>query len=106
MAIYAGLGLVDVARVPQFLQLAVHLAVAAIALLALRIGLHLALLHEAHDEIREDEPMLCPHCGHVVPGHGVLRGVRCGHAGVVAVVAPERAGTSPDRSDPTRGRRP
>jgi hypothetical protein len=67
MAMYAALGLVDVARVPQFLQLAVHLTIAAIALLALRVGLHLALLHEEHDEIREDEPILCPHCGHVVP---------------------------------------
>ncbi|UNB51226.1 zinc ribbon domain-containing protein [Mycolicibacterium sp. YH-1] len=67
MAMYAGLGLVDVARVPQFLQLAVHLTIAVIALLALRIGLHLALLHEAHDEVREDEPILCPFCGHVVP---------------------------------------
>ena len=24
-------------------------------------------LHEAHDEIQSDEPLLCPHCGHVVP---------------------------------------
>jgi hypothetical protein len=38
-----------------------------VALLLLRIGLHLALLHEAHDEIRSDEPVLCPHCHHVVP---------------------------------------
>jgi rRNA maturation endonuclease Nob1 len=38
-----------------------------LALLALRIGLHLALLHEAHDEIHSDQPILCPHCGHVVP---------------------------------------
>jgi rRNA maturation endonuclease Nob1 len=29
--------------------------------------LQLALLHEAHDEIQSDEPLLCPHCGHVVP---------------------------------------
>jgi hypothetical protein len=67
IAMYAGVGLIDVARVPQFVQLAVHLTIAALALLALRVGLHLALLHEAHDEVREDEPILCPHCGHVVP---------------------------------------
>ncbi|WP_102142262.1 zinc ribbon domain-containing protein [Mycobacterium hubeiense] len=67
LAIYAGLGLVDVARVPQMLQLAIHLAVALFALLMLRVGLHLALLHEEHDEIHADEPLLCPHCGHVVP---------------------------------------
>ena len=67
LAVYAALGLVDVAHIPQILQLAIHLSVAAIALLLLRLGLHLALLHEAHDEIQSDEPVLCPHCNHVVP---------------------------------------
>jgi predicted tellurium resistance membrane protein TerC len=67
LVLYAGLGLIDVARVPQFLQLVVHLAVALLAILALRLGLQLALLHEAHDEIEADEPLLCPNCGHVVP---------------------------------------
>ena len=78
IAIYAGLGLIDVARVPQLLQLAVHLTIAAIALLALRVGLHLALLHEAHDDVHEDEPMLCTECGHVVPDMAFC--VACGAA--------------------------
>ena len=67
VAVYASLGLVDVARVPQTLQLVIYLAVAVVAVLLLRIGLHLALLHEAHDVIQSDEPVLCPHCNHVVP---------------------------------------
>lgn len=67
MTMYALLGLIDVARFPQLLQLTIHLAVAAVAVLALRVGLHLALLYEAHDEILSDEPLLCPHCNHVVP---------------------------------------
>ena len=67
MAVYAALGLVDVAGIPQAPQLVVHLTVTFVALLLLRIGLHLALLHEAHDEIHSDEPLLCPHCHHVVP---------------------------------------
>jgi hypothetical protein len=67
LAVYLGLGLVDVARFPQLLMLALYLALAMVALLLLRVGLHLALLHEAHDEIQSDEPLLCPHCGHVVP---------------------------------------
>jgi hypothetical protein len=78
LVMYAGLGLVDVARFPQMLQLALHLTVAAVALLALRIGLHLALLHEAHDEILSDEPLLCPHCGTVVPDMAFC--VACGAA--------------------------
>ncbi len=67
LVLYAGIGLIDVARVPQFLQLCVHLAVSLLAILALRVGLQLALLHESHDAIEADEPLLCPNCGHVVP---------------------------------------
>jgi hypothetical protein len=78
LVMYAVLGLVDVARFPQTLQLVLHLVVAMAALLALRIGLHLALLHEAHDEILSDEPLLCPHCGHVVPDMAFC--VACGAA--------------------------
>jgi hypothetical protein len=78
LVLYAGLGLVDVARMPQLLQLALHLGVAALALLALRVGLHLALLHEAHDEILSDQPLLCQHCGHVVPDMAFC--VACGAA--------------------------
>jgi hypothetical protein len=78
LVMYAVLGLVDVARFPQTLQLVLHLVVATAALLALRIGLHLALLHEAHDEILSDEPLLCPHCGHVVPDMAFC--VACGAA--------------------------
>lgn len=67
LVVYLALGLIDVAHFPQLLMLALYLALAVAALLLLRVGLHLALLHEAHDEIRAEEPLLCPHCGHVVP---------------------------------------
>jgi hypothetical protein len=67
LGIYAALGLVDVTHIPQWLQLVIHLSVAMVALLLLRVGLHLALLHETHDEIHSDEPVLCPHCHHVIP---------------------------------------
>jgi hypothetical protein len=67
MAMYAAVGLVDVARIPQFLQLVVHLVLTGAALFALRVGLHLALLYEEHDEYQSDEPLLCSECGHVVP---------------------------------------
>jgi hypothetical protein len=67
LTVYVGLGLIDVSHFPQLLMLILYLVLATVALLLLRVGLHLALLHEAHDEIRSDEPLLCPHCGHVVP---------------------------------------
>jgi hypothetical protein len=66
LAVYVGLGFIDLVRLPQGLQLGLHLVVTVIALFALRIGLHLALMHEAH-EPSTGEPLLCPHCGHVVP---------------------------------------
>jgi hypothetical protein len=66
LAIYAGLGRVDVARLPQGLQLALHLLIAVLAILVLRIALHMALLHEAH-EVIQGGPLLCAHCHHVVP---------------------------------------
>ena len=67
LAVYLGLGLIDIARFPQVLMLVWYLALAMVALFLLRVGLHLALLHEQHDNIHSDEPLLCPHCGHVVP---------------------------------------
>jgi len=67
LAVYLALGLIDVAHFPQVLMLVLYLTLAVVSLLVLRVGLHLALLHEAHDEIQSDEPLLCTHCGHVVP---------------------------------------
>jgi hypothetical protein len=67
LGVYVAIGLIDVSHFPQLWMLALYLVVAGAALLVLRIGIHLALLHEAHDEIRSDEPLLCAHCGHVVP---------------------------------------
>jgi len=67
LAIHAGLGVVDIVGFKQTTMLCAHLALTAVALLALRIALQLALLHEAHDPIERDEPLLCVHCEHVVP---------------------------------------
>ena len=66
LAVYAVVGLADVAGLPQLTQLGIHLAVTLLAVLILRIGLHLALLHEAHDP-PTGEPLLCPRCDQVVP---------------------------------------
>ena len=84
--------------VPQILQLAVHLTIAVIALLALRIGLHLALLHEAHDEVREDDRS-CARSAVRRARYGLLPGVRGGHPRGVAVVATDPRDT-PVRIDP------
>jgi hypothetical protein len=96
IGVYAGLGVVDVSHVPQWLQLVIHLSVSVVALLLLRIGLHLALLHEAHDEIHSDEPVLCPHCGHVVPDMAF-----CPACGVATRAASRSSRTERRESRPT-----
>ena len=63
---YAVDGLTDASPAPETLQLIVHLCVALLMLLWLRLVLHMALLREAHDPITQ-EPLLCTNCGQVVP---------------------------------------
>ncbi|OFB44010.1 hypothetical protein BA059_02860 [Mycolicibacterium sp. (ex Dasyatis americana)] len=64
---YAILGLIDVALVSQILVLAVHLAVMALAMLALRISVQLALLYETRDAVQTDGSLVCPQCDQSVP---------------------------------------
>ncbi|MFN3002635.1 zinc ribbon domain-containing protein [Mycolicibacterium wolinskyi] len=101
LVVYAGIGLIDVARVPQWLQLTVHLVVALVALFTLRVGLHLALLHEAHDEIASDQPILCPRCGHVVPDMAF-----CAHCGAATRASSRTSRTERRENRPVRERRP
>jgi hypothetical protein len=66
LALAVGLGLADDAGLPDVSLLVVHLAAAALALLAVRAGLHHILLHEQRD-VRIGPPRVCPHCYRVVP---------------------------------------
>lgn len=66
LAVQVGLGYADVSTPGNAVVLVAHLAAAAAYLLALRIGLHHVLLHEAHD-VRIGPPRVCHHCHHVVP---------------------------------------
>lgn len=78
LGVHLLLGLVDVKTVPEWFQLACHLLLALTSVMLLRVGLHLALLHEAHGEVMADEVILCPHCGNVVPDMAFCPG--CGVA--------------------------
>jgi len=62
-----GLGLMEAASVTNGLHVGLHLLATAFALVALRIGVQVALLHETHDAANADAQVLCPHCDHVVP---------------------------------------
>ncbi|MDT5258015.1 MAG: hypothetical protein QOD10_3095 [Mycobacterium sp.] len=67
LGLFLVLGLSEVTSFANGLHLGLHVLVAIVALLALRIGLQAALLHEAHDEMNPEAQVLCPHCDHVVP---------------------------------------
>ena len=64
---HAGVGVIDIIGVPQLSMVLLHLAITVAVLLGLRLSLQIALLHEYPDPIHQDEPLLCPHCEHVVP---------------------------------------
>lgn len=66
LAVYAIVGVIDVAGVPQLQTLGWHVAMAAVSVVGLRIGLQLALLHE-RPEPCTGEPELCLNCRNVVP---------------------------------------
>jgi hypothetical protein len=67
ISLCVALGLSEVASFANGLHFGLHVLAAIVALLALRIGLQAALLHEAHDEMNPEAQVLCPHCDHVVP---------------------------------------
>ena len=64
--IYSAIWVIDDARLPKWPQLALHLLMTAIAMVAVRVCVQLALLHEEPDQ-QESRPILCVHCERVVP---------------------------------------
>ncbi|WP_254358845.1 zinc ribbon domain-containing protein [Mycolicibacterium peregrinum] len=88
--LYAILGLVDVAPAPEIAVLVVHLVVMALAMLALRIGLQIALLYEAHGTVHTNESLQCPQCEHTVPDMAFC--LNCGAAIRALQRAAPRAG--------------
>lgn len=67
VVIHTGVAVTDIMGMEQLRMLTVHLVMTLVVLILLRIGLQLALIHEAHDPIEQGEPLLCIHCEHVVP---------------------------------------
>ena len=65
--VHTAVGIVDIVGLPQMTMLAIHLAATVLAITALRLAMQLALLHEKHDPVRPDQPLLCIHCEMVVP---------------------------------------
>jgi hypothetical protein len=64
---HTAVGVFEIAGLTQLTMLAIHLTATALAVVALRVALQLALLHEKPDPVRSDQPLLCTHCEMVVP---------------------------------------
>ena len=87
LGMFAAMGLMDLLEAPLFLQLGLYLLIAAIALIALRVGIQSALMHEELDPAdpsgRLTLSALRPHR----PGYGVLPELRSRRPCGVAEVA-------------------
>ena len=66
LLIYLAIWLIDASPLPRWPQLVMHLLMTAAALVAARLCLQLALLHEVPDRL-PDQPVLCLNCERVVP---------------------------------------
>jgi hypothetical protein len=97
VALYAGLGVLDAFPISDGLHMGLHLVFAALALLALRIGLQVVLLRGPHDASSPDEQVLCPHCDHVVPDMAF-----CPNCGVAAQSASRTSRTARRLERPRR----
>ncbi|HEY5150780.1 MAG TPA: zinc ribbon domain-containing protein [Mycobacterium sp.] len=66
LVVMTAMGLVDIAPLPLRVYIALQLLIALSAVLALRIGIAGALLHEARDADGADGQLRCPECDHDV----------------------------------------
>jgi hypothetical protein len=64
--VQVGLGFTDIAALSDAVLLGVHLAALGLMVLAMRVGIHHVLLHEARD-VTIGPPRVCANCGHLVP---------------------------------------
>lgn len=85
LGVYAAVGWADIEGVSQLYVLSWHVAMALVALIGLRVGLQVALLHEA-TEPAGDAFLLCLSCRHVVPEIAF-----CPSCGIVTRASPQRS---------------
>lgn len=64
--LYSCIWIMEATRMPQSVQLLLHIVLAMVALIALRAAIQMALLREAQDP-PTGQPILCVHCDRVVP---------------------------------------
>lgn len=67
LALYAGSGWMEATPVFERLHFGLHVVVAVFAVLALRVGLQMALLAVPDESFDQDRRVRCPHCEQIVP---------------------------------------
>ncbi|BBY80483.1 zinc ribbon domain-containing protein [Mycolicibacterium pulveris] len=99
LGIYAVSGLLEVSPLLHGQHFALHVAIAVVALLALRLGLQQMLLHEPDDDADPDRRVLCAHCEHVVADTAL-----CPNCGVASLAASRasRAARRDTTAEPVR----
>jgi hypothetical protein len=90
LMVQVGLGFTDIAALSDATLIGIHLAALAVLILAMRVGLHYVLLHEALD-VEIGGPRVCASCTHLVPAMAF-----CPQCGVAdrAVARPHRRGAT------------
>ena len=90
LTVQIGLGFTDVAALSDAVLVGIHIAALGILTVAMRVGLHFVLLHEALD-VRIGAPRVCANCAHLVPSMAF-----CPQCGVAdrAVARPHRLGAT------------
>jgi hypothetical protein len=86
LLVQIGLGFTDIAALSDAVLVGIHVAALAVLTLAMRVGMHHVLLHEAL-EVTIGAPRVCANCSHLVPAMGF-----CPQCGVAerAVARPHR----------------
>jgi RNA polymerase subunit RPABC4/transcription elongation factor Spt4 len=90
LVVQVGLGFTDIAALSDAVLIGIHLAALGVLTLAMRLGLHYVLLHEALD-VHIGAPRVCANCSHLVPSMSF-----CPQCGVAdrAVARPHRVGAT------------
>lgn len=93
LLVQAALVAVDIAGLTDtWMLLPAHVVAAAVALIALRVGLQLAMLHEAHDPGDEINTLPCQQCGQSMPDMPFCAG--CGADSWASARDPRRPGAN------------
>jgi len=66
LVVQVGLGFTDIAALSDAVLIGIHVAALGVLILAMRIGMHYVLLHEALD-VSIGAPRVCANCTHLVP---------------------------------------